>query len=480
MSRSDGSLDPEDWPAFRKLAHEALDRALDSIEHVREAPVWQEPTDAARKAFDAPLPREATPLPELLNNVQANIFPYSTGNRHPRFMGWVHGAGTPAGVVAEMLTASLNMNCGGRNHIGLEIERQIARWMASALGYPETATGLFLTGSSMANFVALIVAKTKALGPTTREKGIATPEGTTLTGYASREAHSCISRAFELSGLGASRLRLIETDAQGRMRPEALEAEIRKDLEQGLKPFFCVATAGSVNTGAFDPLSAIADIADQYGLWLHVDGAIGALAVFSRDLKTKLEGIEKSQSIAMDFHKSGQVPYDAGFLLVKDCYTHRLAFSSDPHYLTRSERGLASGGIWPVDLGPDLSRGLRALKTWFTLMAFGTDAIGRSIEHTVSLAKEFAARIEKSSEFELKAPVAHNIVCFGVTGPYQSQINQEIVIALQTAGIAAPSTTEIAGEVVIRAAFVNHRTTLKDLDITLDAAKAAAGRLMSS
>ena len=158
-------------------------------------------------------------------------------------MGWVHGAGTVHGAIAEMMAAGLNMNCGGRNHIGLDVERQITRWMAETLGFPDTASGLFLTGSSMANFLALVVAKTRTLGTETRESGVATPDALTLTGYASREAHSCIGRAFELSGLGSSRLRLVETDSEGRMCPNALEAAIRQDVAAGRRPFFCIATA---------------------------------------------------------------------------------------------------------------------------------------------------------------------------------------------------------------------------------------------
>ncbi len=403
----------------------------------------------------------------VLDDVRTHIIPYATGNLHPRFMGWVNGAGTPAGMLAEMIAAGLNMNCGGRDHIGLQVEKQIAQWMAEALGYPRDASGLFLTGSSMANFAAVIVAKSEALKsePRLQEGG---RSASRLTAYASVEAHSCIARAMELSGIGSANLRRIGVDRLGRMDVAGLERAIWEDRARGLHPFLVIATAGTVNTGAIDPLERVAQAASEEGLWFHVDGAIGALATFSPKLRPLLCGIERSHSVALDFHKWGHVPYDAGFLLVRDAAAHKQAFSIPAAYLQRAERGLAAGETWPCDIGPDLSRGFRALKTWMTIETLGADRIGDAMLANCELAQYLAEKVLQNSLFELKAHVTLNIVCFGVRGASGGAINRELVLDLQESGVAAPSWTAIDGEDVIRCAIVNHRTTRGDIDRMMD------------
>jgi aromatic-L-amino-acid/L-tryptophan decarboxylase len=456
-------LDPQDWSTFRQLAHAMLDDVITHIETVRERPVWRKAPDGSRARFSQPLPHAARGLGDVLADVRDHIAPYTTGNLHPAFMGWVHGAGTPIGMVAEMIAGGLNMNCGGRDHIGLEIERQVAKWMAEVLAYPETASGLFLTGSSMANFLAVIIAKASAVGVDTRRQGLRAMDRQ-LTAYTSAEAHGCIAQAMELSGIGSDHLRRIGTDTAGRMDMSRLEAAIAQDREAGHQPFLVIGTAGSVNTGAIDPLDAIAGVAAREGLWFHVDGAIGALAAFSPALRPLFSGIERSDSVALDFHKWGQVPYDAGFLLVRDGAAHRQTFANPAAYLQRATRGLAAGETWPCDLGPDLSRGCRALKTWMTIAALGTDRIGDAILANCETARYLGARIEQSPLFEMKAPVALNIACFGVKRAGRSSINRELVLDIQDAGLAAPSWTTIGGEDMIRCAIVNHRTTRGDID----------------
>ncbi len=467
-------LDPPDWSEFRRLAHAALDDVIDHVQTVRERPVWQPAPDATRQRFSRPLPLEPRGLGDILEDVRTHVAPFATGNLHPRFMGWAHGAGTPAGMVADMIAAGLNMNCGGRDHIGIEVERQIARWMSEAFRYPENASGLFLTGSSMANFLAVIVAKTNAIGGESREAGLRRDDRQ-LVAYTSAEAHSCIAQAMQLSGIGSEHLRLIGTDHAGRMLPDALKAAIGEDRAGGFLPFLVVGTAGTVNTGAIDPLADVSAIARQEGLWFHVDGAIGALSVFSPALKPLTAGIELSNSIALDFHKWGHVPYDAGFLLVRDGAAHKRAFAATAAYLQRAERGLAAGETWPCDLGPDLSRGFRAFKTWMTFETLGTRRIGDAILHTCELAAYLAERVRESAILELKAPVALNIVCFSVKGA-GSAVNRELVLDLQESGIAAPSWTTINGETAIRCAIFNHRTTRSDIDLFVDAISKLAGR----
>jgi len=467
------SLDPQDWTDFRALAHRMLDETIDRIANVRARPVWQPIPDEVRAAVRADVPRKATDLAEVYREFSEHVAPYATGNVHPGFMGWVHGGGTAVGMLAEMLAAGLNANLGGRDHMPIEVERQIVDWMRRLFAFPEGASGIFVTGTSMANLMAVLVARTSALGALARQHGIGN-DGALLTAYASKAAHGCISRAMDIAGFGTDALRKIDTDADHRIDVAALRAQIAIDREVGFKPFLVTASAGTVDIGAIDDLKAIADLCREEGIWFHVDGAFGALAILSLELAPLLAGIELADSIALDFHKWGQVPYDAGFLLVRDGERHRQAFAQPAAYLQREARGLAAGAVWPCDLGPDLSRGFRALKTWFTLKTFGTDRLGAVITRSCALAKYLEARVLAEPRLELLAPVNLNIVCFRYRAG--DAVNREIVADVQESGIAAPSSTTLDGKFAIRAAIVNHRTDKTDVDALVTAVLEFGGR----
>ena len=470
------NLDPNDWEAFRASSHRALEHMIDFLQGAREQPVWRNTPPRVRQRFQSLLPRQPREFDDVLEDFETNIKPYAVGNTHPLFMGWVHGAGTPVGMVAEMLAAGLNANCGGRNHVGIEVERQITRWAAELLGFPQSSTGVFVTGSSAANFLGLLVARDAALGHEVRGSGLFA-SGKQLVAYTSVHAHGCVTQAMELAGAGSAHLRTIPADSAGRIRTDLLQAAIDRDLAAKLSPFLIVGTAGTVDTGAIDPLQSLAQIAREYGLRFHVDGAFGALAALSAALKPRLAGIELADSIALDFHKWAHVPYDAGFLLVRDGEMHRGTFASAAAYLQRAPRGLAAGDVWPCDLGPDLSRGFRALKTWFTFQVHGADRLGAAIEASCDNACYLADSLSRSKIFELRAPVSLNIVCFALKAGWPDQANQAIVIDLQERGLAAPSMTNVLGRPVIRAAIVNHRTTKADIDLFAVALHEAAGRL---
>ncbi|ULK99149.1 aspartate aminotransferase family protein [Bradyrhizobium sp. I71] len=455
------SLDPQDWSEFRALAHRMLDETIDGIANVRARPVWRPIPEDVRAAFRADLPREASDLAEVYREFAEHVAPYATGNVHPGFMGWVHGGGTSVGMLAEMLAAGLNANLGGRDHMPIEVERQIVDWMRRLFAFPDSASGIFVTGTSMANLMAVLVARTSALGTLARQHGIGN-DGALLTAYTSRAAHGCVSRAMDIAGLGTDALRKIDVDADHRIDVAALRAQITVDREVGFKPFLVVASAGTVDIGAIDDLRAIAELCREEGIWFHVDGAFGALAILSPELAPLLGGIELADSIALDFHKWGQVPYDAGFLLVRDGERHRQAFAQPAAYLRREARGLAAGAVWPCDLGPDLSRGFRALKTWFTLKTFGTERLGAVIARSCALAKYLEARVLAEPRLELLAPVNLNIVCFRYRA--DDAVNREIVADVQESGVAAPSSTTLDGRLAIRAAIVNHRTEEADVD----------------
>jgi glutamate/tyrosine decarboxylase-like PLP-dependent enzyme/Flp pilus assembly protein TadD len=452
-----------------------LDAAIDYVEHIRERPVWQPAPAETRDRFREPLPRAPADLSEVHERFLADIMPWATGNVHPGFMGWVHGGGTPVGILAEMLAASLNANLGGRDHIPIEVERQIVGWMREIFGFPEGATGLFVTGTSMANLIGVLIARDVALGFETRSAGLAS-DSRRLTAYASEAVHICVSRAMDFAGIGSAALRLLPGY---RIDPVQLERCIEADRRAGFTPFLFVGTAGTVDTGAIDDLSALADLSRRQDLWFHVDGACGALGMLAPDIAPRLAGIERADSLAFDFHKWGQVPYDAGFILVRDGVLHRNTFATSAPYLRRDERGLAGGAIWPCDYGPDLSRGFRALKAWFTLKTYGADALGSVISHTCELARYLAARIGEIPELELLAPVELNIVCFRFRPESgdANTLNARIAADLHEAGEVAPSTTILEGKLAIRAAIVNHRTSRVEID-TLIERVVAAGRTL--
>ena len=460
------SLDPDDWGAFRARAHETLDRALDHMQGARDCRVWIPVPEDVRQSLNSPLPRS----PSDADTAMTDILPHGVGNTHPRFFGWVHGSGTPAQILPAMVEAAMNANCGGRDHVGLLVERQVITWMAELFGFPSSAGGLVVSGTSMATLIALKAARDAALGGVSRSDGLS---GAKLVGYTSSEAHSCVARAFDMLGLGTTSLRRVPVNGAFEMNIGALQQAIEADQKAGLTPFCIIATAGTVNTGAIDDLAAIADIASEAGLWLHVDGAFGACAQMAPALAPRLKGIDRADSLAFDFHKWMHVTYDAGCVLFRDQAIQAAAFANRPDYLAGETRGLAAGAPWPVDLGPELSRGFRALKVWAQLREFGTDRLGSLIQRNCDQATYLGARIDERDTLERLAPVSLQIVCFRVrpTGMNDNDFddfNREVVIQLQERGLAAPSTTRIQGKLAIRVNITNHRTSKKDLDGFLD------------
>ena len=468
LKTSENTLDPSDWPAFRLQSHQMLDDMLDYLEHLREHPVWQPMPQTVRDSFKQTLDNTPVDLAEAHAVFMKTILPYAVGNTHPGFMGWVHGGGTPVGMLAEMLAAGLNANLGGRDQAPIELERQLLQWVRTLFAFPETAGGLLVSGTSMANLISVLIARTALLGVTVRQTGISASKRR-LVAYTSVSAHISIAQAMDLAGIGSDALRMIAVNEDYQIDVALLTETIAADRAAGLIPFFIAATAGTVDVGAIDPLAAIAELAEREKLWFHVDGAYGALAILAKAIAPRLQGIERADSIAFDFHKWGQVPYDAGFILVKNSAHQLDTFASPAAYLSRETRGLAAGSPWPCDLGPELSRGFRALKIWFTIKVYGSEQLGQMIANTCALAQYLKQRIESTPELELLAPVSLNIVCFRYRSQAANRLNAEIVIALQESGIAAPSTTTLHGQLAIRAAIVNHRTTANDIDALIDA-----------
>lgn len=477
---SGGSLDPDDWDAFRRLMHDAVDGVVDDLARVRDEPAWRPVPGGVKDALREPLPRAGESLETALARYDELIRPYPTGNRHPRFFGWVHGAGNAAGVLAEVLAAGMNANVGGREHAAVYVERTVVAWFAELFGFPETASGVLTTGTSMGNLLAVVAARDAALGGL-HDNGV---DNARLTGYAAAGVHDSVAKAFRIAGLGRGALRAVAVDDRFAIDPGALRRRIAHDRAAGGRPFLVVATAGSVDTGAFDPLGALADLCAEEGLWLHVDGAFGALAIASPAQARLVAGIERADSLAFDAHKWLHVPYAAGCVLFRDERAHRASFASSPEYLARGERGTAAGAPWFADYGLELSREFRALKIWFTLKHYGIERLGASIARTCDLAALLGERIHQSDDLELLAPVVLNVVCFR-WNPRESApddaaldaLNEAIAVAVQESGAAVPSTTRVGGKRALRVCIVNHRTREDDLDVLLGAVRTAARTL---
>jgi len=463
------NLDPSDWQDMQKLGFQMVEDMLDYLKTVRERPVWRPIPDDVKAHFRKPLPQEPEPAEVVYQDFRQNVLPYPLGNIHPRFWGWVIGTGTPLGMLAEMLAAGMNPNLGGGEHGANYVESQVLDWCKEMFGFPEDASGLLVSGGSMANMVGLAVARNFKAGFDIRKQGLS-GSSARLTVYGSHEMHSSIQKAVELLGLGSDSLRKIAVNSDYQIDLIALQAVIQEDRARGYQPICIVGNAGTVNTGAFDDLKALADICQREELWFHVDGAFGALACLDPELCTLIDGMEQADSLAFDFHKWMYMPYEVGCALIRSEDAHRRAFSLTPDYLTHTERGMASGQTWYSDYGLQLSRGFRALKVWMSLKEHGIRKYQRLMRQNVEQARYLADLVDCEPQLERLAPVPLNIVCFrykvdGMNDEDLNAFNKELLIRLQESGMAAPSYTMLNGCYAIRTAITNHRSRREDFEI---------------
>ena len=379
------TLDPENWDTFRRLMHQALDDALDYTADVRERPVWQPVPKAVRVELTAALPRSGEGAEAAYKDYQRLVAPYPVGNIHPRFWGWVNGSGTPVGILAEMLMATMNVNAAGFDQASTYIELQVLEWFRELMGFPAGTSGILTSGGSMANLVGLNVARCAMAPFAVRREGLA--GNPRLMFYTSSETHNSVQKAMELMGLGTESLGSIPVDAEYRMDVTTLKARIAADRRAGHLPVCVVANAGTVNTGAVDPLDQIADICQTEKLWLHVDGALGALAILDPASRGTLRGMERADSLAFDLHKWMYMPYDTGCTLVRDGAKHKAAFAVQASYLNKLEGGIADAPVAFADYGTELSRAFRALKLWLNLKAYGADKFARLIAQNLQQAQ---------------------------------------------------------------------------------------------
>lgn len=463
------TLDPADWASMRALAHRMVDDAITYLETVRERPVWQPVPDKVAARFTAPAPLKPAGADAVYQEFLESVFPYPMGNIHPRFWAWYMGNGTVLGALADFMAAIMNPNVGGGNHVANLVEEQVLNWLKTVIGFPTEASGLLVSGGSMANVLGITIARNDRAGFDVRERGLqGAPQP--LVVYASTEVHSCNQKAVELLGLGTHGLCKVAVKDDYTIDLEALTAAIAADRAAGRRPICVIGSAGTVNTGAVDDLDALADLCRREELWFHVDGAIGAVAGLAENLKPQFRGMERADSVALDLHKWLHVPFEAGCILVRHAETHRRTFSLTVEYLEHESRGLAAGHLWFSDYGLQLSRQFRALKVWMSIKEHGLERFGRMIARNVEQARYFGRLVELAPDLELTAPIGLDIVCFrfnpgGLDDQDLNPLNKEILTRLQEQGIAAPSYTTLRGKYCLRMAIANHRSRQEDFDL---------------
>ena len=501
------SLDVSD-DAFRALADRAVALVTDYFATIRELPIF--PSRSANEVaeqLDASLPWDGPdPLDELFHDCR-RIIANSRHTSHPRFFGYVASPATPVGAFADLIASALNQNVPAWRSApaATHVERTTIRWLAQLIGYTNDASGLLTSGGSMANLNAFYVAhrtKARRYAQQMSDRPMASDISHTglwraspaMTLYVSDQAHHSLIKAADILGIGRDQVRVIETDERFRLNVPFLRERIEADLEAGLRPFCIAATAGTVNTGAVDPLIEIAAVAEKFDLWLHVDGAYGAPAALDPGKRPLFTGLARADSVTLDPHKWLYTPLDCGCLLLREPQLARAAWTQieGAEYIKIFEQSDDESFAF-FDYGTELSRRFRALKLWLLLRYYGVPRLAAAIAEDNALAAYMAEQLERADDFELLAPVQLSICCFRYL-PVQArraltqadeatrarmegelnQLNERIVRAVQRGGRAYISNAILRGRFALRACIINFRTTRRDIDLTLDIIREAA------
>jgi len=459
---------------FRALGTQLINRIADFLGSLPGRPVTpaESPNDV-RQALTASntLPLKGADPARLLQNAADLLFDHSLFNGHPRFWGYVTSSAAPIGALGELLAAAVNPNVGAwlLSPMASEIEAQTVRWIAELLSYPAECGGLFVSGGNMANFVCFLAARQAKAQCDVRTNGVGDSR---LRVYCSKETHTWIQKAADMAGLGTEAIRWIPVDREMRMDLTALREQILKDIASGDRPAIVVGNAGSVSTGAVDPLPEIAALCREFDLWFHVDGAYGALAAIVPDCPAAFDALRHADSLAVDPHKWLYAPLEAGCALVRDPENLRAAFAYHPPYY---HFGVEATNYF--DLGPQNSRGFRALKVWLSLQQVGREGYQQMISDDIRLARALFERVSQCAELE---PLTQSlsITTFRFvptdlnpadekTASYLNELNLELLTRLQASGEAYLSNAVIHGEFALRACIVNFRTTLADIEALL-------------
>ena len=463
------------------MGHALVDMVADHLAALPQGPVWQPlPDDLREELLSLPLPHEPTSLDPLAGTMVRDVLPYAMGNGHPAFFGWVNPPPSLAGVLASLVAAAMNPSVVAHDHADVHVERTVVRWLAELVGYPHApGAGLLTSGASAATIVCLAGARGRAAaaaGWDLRRDRLA--GGPRLLSYVPSEAHSCVPRAIELLGLGSGSIRPVPL-SDGRLDQDALRAAIAAERAAGATPALLVGSAGTVNTGAIDPLEALADVAAAEGLWFHVDGAYGAFGALDPAIAARYRGMERADSLTLDPHKWLGVPVDAGCALVRDADELRAAFSMVPPYL-RQGAGAEVGTF--AEYGLEQTRPFRALKTWATIAARGRDGVVEQVVRANALARALVALIEREPALELAAAPETSIVAFRARPPAcppdrLEAINRALPEAVQARGRTFVTGTVYEGRETMRACILHPGTTEDDLATLVAEVVGVAGEL---
>jgi len=463
-----------DTAAFKSIGHALVDQLAELLAAVPAGRVTpgESPTEVRHAmSLEGPLPERGCAPGPMLAETARQLFAHSVFNGHPRFMGYITSSPAPIGMLADLLAAAVNPNCGAWSlaPAAAEIEAQTVRWIAQLIGCPAGTSGLLVSGGNMANMVGFWAARVAKADWDVRAAGVA--GGPRMRCYASAETHTWIQKAADLTGLGTESVRFIATGADLRMDVTALEAAIAADRADGDLPFLVVGTAGSVSTGAIDDLPAIAAICKREKLWFHVDGAYGGIAAAAPEAPADLRALSEADSVAVDPHKWLYAPLEAGCALVRDHAALSKAFSYHPPYYHFEELQLNY-----VDLGPQNSRGFRALKVWLALRHAGAAGYRRMISDDIALASRLADVVRAHPELEFMThslsittyrcvpPDLRSRVGEPAVEEYLSALNREVLSRMQNGGEAFVSNAVLQGRYVLRACVVNFNTRASDMD----------------
>ncbi len=471
------------WDAdeLRRHGHHVVDLLVEHLSSLPDRPVFRPyPHELARRRLSEPLPELGRPAGELFEEIAATVLPWPLGNGHPRWAGWVNGPPSPVAVLTEALAAAMNPSVAGGNHAATYVEKQAVRWLGELLGLPGRG-GLLVSGGSAATVHALAAARHRATGGAVRDTGLDQATAP-LTVYASDQAHSAVAKAVELLGLGAAALRVLPTDGDRRLPPAALAAALAADRRSGARPMAVVASAGTVNTGAVDPLAEIAAVCAAHQVWFHVDGAYGAPAVLDPRYAAALGPMAAADSVAVDAHKWLAVPYEAGAVLVRDEETLRAAFSRVAAYLREdSDPDGVTWLPWFSEYGTQQTRGFRALKVWAALAHHGRAGYAATIGRDLDLAEQLAGSAERSPELTLVSR-GLSVVTFRCTPPGTpadslDRLNREVLRRVQLGGETFLTSTVLDGAFVLRACITNPRMRPGDVDDIVTTVLRASGEV---
>lgn len=475
------TLDPEDWESMRKLGHKMLDDMLTYLQNIRYEPSGSPPQKAIEEIC-VPLTPEGEGEEKVYRVFQQSILPYTLPNTRPRFWGVVAGTGSPYGMLSEMLRTGMN---GAQEAFFAEsyVHKQVINWIKEMLGFPEEAGGVLVGGGSEANFTGLAVARNTKAKVDMKAKGVqGLNQGMTL--YCSDETHHCLERSVELLGLGNEALRWIPTDNDCRIRLDTLKEAIEDDRKRNKHPFCIIGCAGTVNSGAFDDLNALADLAKKENMWFHVDGAFGAWVKISKTHRHLADGMERADSLAVDLHKWMYMPYGIGCTLVKDRLAHYSTFvyGHEAKYLKSAFDQLKDQIINPHHLALQLSRNFTSLKAYMLLRAYGKNKYSTLIQQNIDQMNYLSELIRKEPNIEITAPVVSNIVCFrykpkGLTESELEKLNKMIYSDLNQRSFWMVSDTTIKGKYMLRACNVNHRSKKRDFDFLIGELKKLGKKL---